>query len=319
MLLITGATGFLGKNLIPHLAQTHRLRVLVRRTSAISFLKSISNVETVYGDLERNEGLDQALLGIETVVHCAARTIGKNAAEYYKTNTLGTAHLLEAMVRQDVKRILYLSSHAACGPCTGNEPHHATVVPRPISFYGDSKKRAEDMIKMSTCEYIILRPAAVYGPHDTETLKYIRLVAHGLCPIIGYGEKYLNLMYVEDLVRLIHIILDKNTFDNAIHFAHDGHCYSFDEIAETIMHILGKRCITFRLPVQVTLFYGLLNDALLPGRKRLVWRDKVRELAQQYWLCRTDTVQTVYGFKPGFTLEQGMRKTIAWYKNHSCL
>lgn len=319
MLLITGATGFLGKNLIPHLAKKHRLRALVRCTSTISFLKNMNNVEIVYGDLEHNEGLEQALIGIETVVHCAARTIGRNAVEYYRTNAVGTTYLVEAMAKQGVQKILYLSSHAACGPCARNEPHHETVTPLPISFYGASKKLAEDIIQKSTLDYIILRPVAVYGPHDTETLKYIRIMKQGLCPIIGYGEKYLNLIYVEDLVNLIRIILEKKKFNNTIHFANDGHCYSFSEITETIMRALRRKCITFHIPEHAALFCGLLNDVFLPGRKRLVWRDKIRELAQQYWLCRTDTLKTAYRFEPDFTLAQGMDKTIAWYKNHGHL
>jgi nucleoside-diphosphate-sugar epimerase len=319
MLLITGATGFLGKNLIPHLAPKYRCRALVRRTSSISFLRDLDNVEIAYGDVEHNEGLDQALIGIETVVHCAARTIGRNAIEYYRTNTRGTVHVVEAMAKQDVRRILYLSSHAACGPSSRNEPHHEMITPLPISFYGASKKRAEDIIQKSALEYIILRPVAVYGPHDTETLKYIRLMKYGLCPVVGHGEKYLNLIYVEDLVHLISSILEKGAFDNSVHFVNDGHCYSFGEITDAIVHALHHKCITFRVPVHTALFCGVLNDVFLPGRKRLVWRDKVRELAQQCWLCHTDTVKTAYGFEPGFTLEQGMEKTIAWYKKHGCL
>jgi nucleoside-diphosphate-sugar epimerase len=319
MLLITGATGFLGKNLISPLARKYTVRALVRRTSTISFLKHIDNVEITYGDLEHNEGLEQALTGIETVVHCAARTIGRNEAEYYKTNTLGTVHLVKAMAKQGVRKILYLSSHAACGPCAGNEPHRGIVTPQPISLYGASKKRAEDVVQQNIHEYVILRPVAVYGPHDTETLKYIQLMRSGVCPIIGYGEKFLNLIYVEDLVHLICLILDKKTFNNTVHFAHDGNCYSFDQITDAIMHALQRQCIRFHIPVHAALLCGLLNDVFMPMRKRLVWRDKVKELAQQYWLCRSDTVQSAYGFKPGFTLAQGMERTIAWYKDHGCL
>lgn len=319
MLLITGATGFVGKNLIPYLAKKHRLRILVRRTSDISLFKNMKGIEIAYGDLEHNEGLEHALCGTDTVVHCAARTIGRNLAEYYRTNTLGTIHLVRAMEKMKVWRILYLSSHAACGPCAANEPHTEDMIPQPISFYGTSKKYAEDAIRKSTLSYLILRPVAVYGPHDTETLKYIQLMNYGVCPIIGFGEKYLNLIYVEDLVYLMDEVLTKKRFDNAVHFANDNHCYSFNEIADAIAHALHRRSFKIRVPQHLAVFYALLNDVFMPQRKRLVWRDKVRELAQQYWLCRTDTLKTTYGFIPRFTLEQGMTKTITWYKNHGYL
>jgi nucleoside-diphosphate-sugar epimerase len=215
--------------------------------------------------------------------------------------------------------MLYLSSHAACGPCADSKPHDETVSPEPISFYGISKKNAEDVIQKSGLNYVIVRPVAVYGPYDTETLKYFRLINNRFCPIIGYGEKYLNLIYVQDLVCLIGNILGKRRFDNTVHFAHDGHCYSFTEIAAEIERALNRRSVTLHVPQSVATFYGLLNDVFLAQHKRLVWRDKVRELAQQHWLCSTETVRAAYGFKPRFTLRQGMTSTIAWYKDHGLM
>ena len=89
---------------------------------AVASFRANRNIEIVYGDLEKNEGIAEALHGVDTVVHCAARTIGNNYIEYYMTNTIGTAHLIKAMNKRRTKRILYLSSHAACGPCCEKKP-----------------------------------------------------------------------------------------------------------------------------------------------------------------------------------------------------
>jgi len=319
MLLVTGATGFIGKNLIPELIKRGRLRILVRHTSNVALFRARRDIEFAFGDLEQNRGIDKALQGIDTVIHCAARTIGKNFMEYYKTNTIGTAHLIEAMNKQGTKNILYLSSNAACGPCGEKRPLRETDYLRPISSYGQSKKLAEDIIMKSGINYIILRSAAVYGPYDKEILRYIKLLNHGFCPIIGFGDKYINLLYITDLVQLIIRFIQTNRFDNQTYFVNDGHCYSYQEILEQIAVLLQKDNIKVHIPQQIAQLCGLLNDIFLPPQRRLIWRDKVKELAEHYWLFQSEKLITACGFVPGFSLEQGMRETIAWYREHDYL
>lgn len=319
MLLVTGATGFIGKNLIPELIKQERLRILARRTSNVSLLRAHRDIEIAYGDLEKNRGIDEALLGIDTVIHCAARTIGKNFIDYYKTNTIGTAHLIQAMNKEGIKNILYLSSHAACGPCCEKVPLRETDRLRPISSYGRSKKLAEDIIVKNGINYIILRPVTVYGPYDEEILRYMKLLNHGFCPIIGYGDKYINLLYVADLVKLITTLVQANRFDNQTYFVNDGHCYSYEEVLGQIAVLLQKGNFKIHIPQEIAQLCGLFNDIFLPPHRRLIWRDKVKELAEHYWLCHSERLVTACGFVPRFSLERGMRETIAWYREHNYL
>ncbi len=319
MILLTGATGFIGKNLIPELTKLGSLRVFVRKTSHLALLRAYSNIEIVYGDLEKNKGIDEALQAVDTVVHCAARTIGNNFIEYYKTNTIGTAHLITAMSKRRTKRILYLSSHAACGPCCEKKPLRESDYLKPISFYGRSKKLAEDIVINSGIDFIILRPAAIYGPYDMEILRYIKLLNRGFCPIIGFGEKYVNLLYVTDLVQLILTLIHKGSFNNQIYFVNDGHHYSYEEVLEQIAVHLQKGNLRLHIPQQIALLCGLLNDIFLPSQKKLIWRDKIKELAQRYWLCQNEKLMTACDFMPRFSLEQGMRETITWYREHGYL
>ncbi len=319
MLLVTGATGFIGKNLIPELIKRGRLRILARRTSNVTLFRTHRDIEIAYGDLEENRGIDEALQGIDTVIHCAARTIGKNFIEYYKTNTIGTAHLIEAMNKEGTKKILYLSSNAACGPCCEKKPLRETDRLKPISSYGRSKKLAEDIIMKNGINYIILRPVAVYGPYDEEILRYIKLLNHGLCPIIGFGDKYINLLYITDLVQLITTLVQANRFNNQTYFVNDGHCYAYEEVLEQIACLLQKDNFKIHIPQQIAQLCGLFSDIFLPPQRRLIWRDKVKELAEHYWLCHNERLVTACGFVPRFSLEHGMRETITWYREHNYL
>ena len=317
--LITGATGFIGKNLIPVLIRFQKIRILVRRTSNIELFKKNSKIEITYGELEKDEGIEQALNGVDTVVHCAARTIGKNFIEYYRTNTTGTANLIRAMNKKKIKKILYLSSHAVCGPGCEKKSVKESDQPNPVSFYGMTKKLAEDIVMNSGINYTILRPVSVYGPYDMEILKYIKLLNRGICPVIGFGEKYINLIFITDLVELIIILIRANKFNNQIYFINDGNCYSYKELLNELTNILGINNLKVYIPETMALFYGLLNDVFLHRQKRFIWRDKVREMARKYWLCSNEKLRGDFNFTPKYMLKQGMKETVDWYRAHGYL
>jgi len=318
-ILVTGATGFIGRHLISELVGHAHVRTLVRTSSNIDHLKQYPNIEIVYGDLDTDKGLDNALVNIDSVIHCAARTNAVTYYEYYQTNTLGTLHLVQAMERNAVKQILLLSTNAVSGPSPTKQPICEDELPRPISYYGSTKKRAEDIVKKSGLNYIILRPVAVYGPFDMDMLRYIRLIAHGICPVIGFGEKYLNLIHVSDLVRLMLACISKGSYDNETFFVHDGHCYQFTKVVQTISEIIGRSVRIIRIPKSIAMLYSILNEIFIHPAKRLIRRDKIYELACQYWLCSTGNLFKKFDFQPQFTLAQGMANTIRWYKTHGFL
>jgi dihydroflavonol-4-reductase len=318
-ILVVGASGFVGKNLVLELTQKYRVSILVRPTSNIELFKDNPNIRILYGDLESNRGIAESLDNIDIVIHCAAKTMGQNYWQFYRTNTEGTAHLINAMLEKNVQRILYLSSHAAYGPSSSNRPMQEHEQTKPISAYGQTKSLAEDLVIRSGLSFTILRPVSVYGPHDKEILTYVKLLHRGFCPVIGFGPKYLNLIYVKDLVNIIIKVIEKNHFANKIHFANDGHCYSFDSILDTIAATLNRTTLKIRIPVSVALFVGLLNDVFLSPEKKLVTRDKIRELACQYWVCSSASIYKEIGFTPRYAFDQGIVETIDWYRKQGHL
>jgi nucleoside-diphosphate-sugar epimerase len=319
MILITGATGFLGKNMVPALAKYSRLRILARRTSNIEFFQDIPNIEIVFGDIEKNTGIIDGLKNIDMVIHAAARTMGRNYLEYHQTNVIGTLNTVRAMEQAKVKKILLLSSHAACGPSSDKTPLNELARPQPISLYGRTKLAAENIVLKSTLKYIILRPVSVFGPHDMDVLRYVRFITQGISPVSGCGKKYLNLIYVEDLVQSIVQIVKKNEFNNHTYFVNDGMEYELHDILNRIANLLHKKTRQVCIPEPVAMVYGLINDVFLPARKRVVWRDKIRELTQKYWLCSNEKIADEYAFRASFTLDQALRKTMKWYQNKGFL
>lgn len=319
MILITGATGFLGKNLTPILAKYDKLRILVRRTSDLEFYKDKSNIEIYYGDIEKDIGIADALKNIDIVIHGAARTMGNNYQEYYQTNVLGTFNLVKTMQSKGVKQLLHLSSLAACGPGRNKTPLTELDKPHPISLYGRTKQEAENIIMKSALNYIILRPVTVFGPHDIDVLRYVKFIVKGISPVTGCGTKYLSVIYIEDLVSAIVKTILSSKFNNRIYFVSDGQQYKLQDILKTIADLLQIHTRQVCIPGPIAMIYGLINDVFLPSQKKVVWRDKIRELKQKYWLCSCERIRHDLAFQAKFTLEQALEKTLKWYKNQGFL
>ncbi len=320
MLLITGATGFIGKNFVLEQAKKSPVKILVRRTSNVGIYKNQSSILINYADLENDRGLDYALDNVDVVIHCAARTIGRNYQEFYLANVVATRNLIKAMKRNNVNKIIFLSSQSAGGPGSSKNGLDEKTNSVPVSFYGLSKKIAEEIVINSGLDYIILRPCSVYGPYDTEILKIIGLLAKGFCPVIGKEEKYINLIYVRDLIALIQTILAKNLFNRKIYYVSDGICYTYMDVIKTIQEILKKRrCTKINIPKSIALLLGMMSDLLLPQKLRLVGYDKIKEMSEKFWVCISSNIMEVAGWSPNYDLKRGMKETIRWYRENNYL
>jgi len=228
--------------------------------------------------------------------------------------------LIKAMKRKNVHKIIFLSSQSAGGPAISKDGLDEKAISTPVSFYGLSKKIAEEIIIDSKLDYIILRPCSVYGPYDMEILKIIKLLEKGFCPIIGEEEKYINLVYGKDLVALIQIIIEKNLFNNKIYYVSDGVCYAFKDVVRIIQEILKKKkCIKINIPEPIALLFGMFNDLFIPQRLRLVGYDKIKEMSENFWVCKSSNIMEDTGWSPSYDLKKGMEETIEWYRENNYL
>ena len=149
-MLVTGATGFLGKHLIPKLDFCDKVRCLVRKTSDVSSL-SKSPVDIVYGNLTDHESLTKAVQGVEVVIHMAAACKQELEESMPEVNVGGTRNLVDVCKTQKIKKMIYLSSVAVVFE---NDLQNDT--------YCSSKRDAEEIVMNSSLPVIILRPSAIY-------------------------------------------------------------------------------------------------------------------------------------------------------------
>jgi len=317
MHLVTGATGFIGKNLVPVLAADDRIRILVRPTSDITFYKNHPRIEIVLGSLERGQGLDRALDGVKTVVHVAGRVMGRSRTDFYRANVLGTENLLAAMRRMRTPNIVHMSSYAACGSSPGQKELSEEAPGRPVCLYGWSKQKAESAVIHSGLRFIILRPPAVYGPYDVDILQIIKLINRGFYPVTGPGEQYTDFIYVRDLVAVIKKIIKESIINDRVYFVNDGRGHAFSEVIRLIADLLGKkRLLKVPIPKPLGQLFGMLSDAFIYEKKRVISRDKIRLMTQKAWLGSSERMIREIGFRPAYDLNKGMTETIDWYRRN---
>ncbi|MFL6721387.1 MAG: NAD-dependent epimerase/dehydratase family protein, partial [Sphingomonas sp.] len=156
-LAITGGTGFVGSHLLDAaLAAGHQIQALTRREQPPR-----DNLAWMVGDLSSRDALHLLVDGADAIIHVAGTITAPTAAAFEKGNVTGTLAMLAAATAGGIHRFVHVSSLAA------REPK--------LSLYGASKAKAEELVHSSGLDWAIVRPPAVYGPGDKETLELFRM------------------------------------------------------------------------------------------------------------------------------------------------
>jgi nucleoside-diphosphate-sugar epimerase len=251
-ILLTGASSGIGSFLIKRLVDCADLEItaLIHRS-----LVNISGCEVRQGDLNNPELLTRAVDGVDTVIHMAALTSSAQESEYFRINVTGTQNLIDACVLKGIKRIIYISSRAASLDGGG---------------YSRSKLEAEECVKNSGLQWLILRPSEVYGQGAGDSInKLIQWVQrYPFVPVIGKGQAKLSPVYIDDVVSATErTILDKELKDETILLAGPEEL-TFDELVDRIAKYFGVWRFKLYLPAGLVKFGATVLTSL--GKKLLV-------------------------------------------------
>lgn len=303
-LAITGATGFVGARLIElATAEGHSVQTLTRRPQP-----ERAGMGWVRGDLEDTAALEQLCAGAVAVIHVAGAINAADAAGFERVNVEGTRAMLEAATTAGVRRFVQVSSLAA------REPG--------LSAYGASKAAADRLVEASGLDWAIVRPPAVYGPGDRETLELIRMAARGFAPAIGAGR--FSLIFVDDLARaLLALAVAPAAPPRAIYEVDDGRAggVSHREFAMAAGAAVGRR------PVVVPVAPGLMRAAAalsevagrIGGFRPKLTQDRARYFAHPDWVADSSALRATGLWAPQVGLEEGLAQTVAWYRSHGWL
>ncbi len=242
--LVTGATGFIGRNLVKELAQRkeyENIFCLVRNEKKAARLKPFG-VKLIYADLAREDTLDKIKKEkIDIVFHCAGY-VGNKKRLLKEVNVIGTENICKLAGQLKVERMVYLSSIAVVSgnkqiPLTEDLPYNAT------GFYGQSKIEAEKKVlefRKNGLRVVILRPCMIYGEEEPHLLKLLCfLLKYRLLPLVDEGKRKLHLGYIKNVVELMLYSVKKEEFLKDTFFIADNEGLSVKEIFDTITNVAG--------------------------------------------------------------------------------
>jgi nucleoside-diphosphate-sugar epimerase len=323
--LVTGATGFIGSHLVEALLQRGvQVRCLVRPTSHLKWLKGLP-VEIIYGDCQEKDSLRPVVQDVDLVFHLGGATQAIEAKTYLEVNAVGTENLVQACLEHNprLQKFIYLSSLAAAGPGRKGGKKKESDHCEPLSAYGKSKRRGEELALSRAQELplVILRPAAVYGPRDKAFLALFQCLAKRIKPDFSGGVQHLSLCSVQDLVGAILLAAETRTQSGDIFFLSDGQDYRIEDINDSFAQAMKVTAFRLRLPPAV--LFGIARVAecfsKVSGKPALLSRDKVEEMIQPNWLCDITKAKSFLGFEPQISLARGAKLTFDWYKKEKWL
>jgi len=302
---ITGANGFIGQ----HLCERFGDRGDVVRPIVRCDFESPS-----IGD--RFEGVD-------VVVHAAGATRAPTRALLRASNVDLTKRIIELAQQANVARFVFVSSQAAAGPASFlDAPVTEEMSPAPIDAYGRSKLDAEQAVRASDTPWVIVRPAAVYGPRDRDFLAMFRLARWGLAVHPANREQWISIAHVRDVADgVVSAATAQNGVGGTFFLANDVPVQWADLFRAAARAARRSLFVDVDLPGWLISAGAAGGDVLarVAGSAGLLTSDKAALTKPRFWLCSNERAKRELGFVPRIGLDDGLTETHDWYRTHGWL
>jgi len=341
--LVTGGAGFIGSHLVDLLVDKGcKVRVLIRKgkihpaykndksPEILNHIKKMG-VEIVEGNLLDKKSLEKATKGMDKVYHLAAiahEYEGLPEKIYFDVNATGTKNLLDACLKNNVGRVVCTSSIEATGPSVDGKPVNEKTKPNPVCVYGKSKLECEKICKEYYKKYdlpvTIVRPPMIYGDRNALHERFFRNVKRGVFPIFGSGKTLFEFCYVKNQAYGMYLAGEKKRAIGETYFISEG-SYKVKDVVKTAADVMGIDLKIVTIPKSIGYVIGLTGEILstvLPfppfkvketGRpyvsRRTVWWT-----TNSIYICDNSKSRKELGYKPLYSLREGLERTIKWYK-----
>lgn len=318
--VVTGSNGFVGSHLVDRLlVEGYRVRCITRKSSNLKWLEG-KDVEIFDCGLMDKAGLREAFAGASYIYHVAGVVKAKRAEGYFKGNVDTTRNLLEVALefKENIKRFLIVSSQTAAGPSFSEEAIDEEVTPHPITTYGRSKLAGEEVGRefMDRLPVTICRAPAVYGERDTEIFIFFQTFSKGLMTQIGFNEKKVSLIHVEDLVNGFIQAAESEKAAGQVYFISSEKYYTWEEIGKVTAKALDKKPLKIKIPHFLVFIIMAVAQffALFTPKATILNIEKAKDITRPYWTCDTSKAARDFGYRQKISLEEGIKRTCDWYK-----
>lgn len=339
--MITGANGFIGSHIVEFfLREGIEVGCFIREKSNVQYIEKY-NLERSIGDIRNSLDLKKAFQGYDFVIHNAARASDWGSyKEFYETNVIGTLNVLKACVECNIKNIIMTGTNSVYGEENStiikdeNSPYNShypyfmhDIFPCKMNYYRDTKsmakKQAMDFAKRYHLNLIILEPVFVYGEREFHAgfYEYLKTASTKIPFLMGSKKNKFHIIYARDLARAYFLAYKKelkgiHTFlignQNAEHmekiyslFCKEAGLKKPYNIPKVFIYPIG-----FMMELFYTLFHCKTPPLLTRGRVNMFYDNTEFSVKK---------AEEILGFRNEYSLEEGIHKTVSWYKREKLI
>jgi len=324
-IVLTGANGFLGSHLVDRLLKEEvDIHCIVRKSSNLKWLEG-KNITLHTCGLEDIPAMSEVFENVDYIFHLAGTVAALKYEDYLYGNVDLTRNVFEATLPHaaKIKNIVVTSSLAVGGPSDVQNKLNEADGFNPVSLYGKAKVEQEKMCDnySEKLPITIVRPSVISGEREVELFEFIQTVNQGFVPLVGFGEKYVGIIHVSDLVEAMYQLALCEKAVGQAYYLSSEEIISWKDLAEICSKKLGKKPFVLRLPHFVIYLAGVL--ASLAGRMRgkatTFDFEKAKEGVQKAWICDVSKAKEDFGFRQTVSIREGVEQAIDWYKENKWL
>ena len=325
-ILVTGGTGFTGKALVRRLLDDGH------QVTALDFQEGLKTqelrewgAEVVIGTVTDKDVVDRCMKGVDVVQHLAAafRQLNEPESYYWDVNVQGTKNVLEAAFRENVKKFVYCSTCGVHGNVE-NPPGDEDSAINAADYYQQTKYEAEPIVKeyqQKGMPTTILRPAAIYGPGDPERFFMIfKRVKKGTFPMFGNGKTLYHPLYIDHLVDAHVLAMEPGKGDGEAYLIADEEYVEIETLVKKTAAALNVDVKIPHFPVMPVVAIGHICEKVCKPFKitppifprRVDWYRQNRAFS-------IAKAKHDLGYNPTVSIDEGLRRTAAWYEQEGYL
>lgn len=319
--LVTGGTGFTGKALCRRLLDDGHDVISMDYKEGLKTAEIRSwGAKVVIGSVTDRDVLSRCMKDAEVVFHLAAafRELDVTNEYYREVNAGGTANAADLALEHGVRKFVYCSTCGVHGNID-NPPGGEEAPIQPADYYQQTKYEGEEEIARRAergLRYTILRPAAIYGPGDPERFAMIfRRVARGRFPMFGNGKTFYHPLYIDNLVDALLLASESGKGDGEAYLIADEEYVAIEDLVRRVARALNVEVRIPHYPVLPLVVAGHICEKVCNPfhitppifPRRVDWYRQNRAF-------KIDKARRDLGYAPRVGLEEGLRRTAAWYR-----
>jgi len=282
MILVTGATGFVGSHLVKRLRKEGLKVRAVTRTPAKAQSLADLGAEVVPGEIDDPASLEAAAQGCDRVIHLVGIIQEGRGFTFRSVHVEGTRNVLDAAKKAGIGHFVYQS---AVGSREGAK-----------SQYHRTKWEAENLVRASGVPYTILRPSLIYGPGDLFTIRISEMIkVSPVLPVIGTGRSKIQPIFIDDVVECLRKIVTSESFINKIYEIGGPDELTYEEVTKAIAAAMGVDRPVVHMPLFFMRTMAMVAETVLS--KPPVTTDQLIML-QEDNVCSLRDIREVFGVEP---------------------